>query len=154
MKQFAILVLLILLAAALALIFAGSAKSATRLGDFEATLRDFVVFRDGSTTVTGKLVAESGQWWLDQNGTLYVKTVRWQPSTEATVEELKSNSAVNEMKLWRPSSGEISLSYRHADEEVQLSLVNYEDRVPGMVYDIAIVSATSDDLKIGQFVQR
>jgi len=127
---------------------------ATRLGDFEQALRDFVVFRDGSTTVTGTLTAASGQWWIDQSGTLYVKAIRWQPSTEATVEELKTNSAQNEMRLWRPAGGEISMLYRKVDDALQLALVNYKDRVPGMVYDIAIISATDSDIKIGQFVQR
>jgi len=108
------------------------------LGDFERPLRNHVLFRDGSTTLTGSLTDSDGDVVISPDGRIVVRSVRFLPDTTATADELLSKLQDGEMVLWRPGGSQISMAVREKDQLTILRLDKYEDREPGEWYDYAL----------------
>lgn len=109
------------------------------LGDFERPLRDHVLFRDGSTTLTGTLTGTDGMSLkIPSNGRITVTGIVFNPITVATETELKDYLQNYEMCLWMPGGSPIAMVLRRGDKLEIHQLDKYEDRIPGEWYHYAI----------------
>lgn len=128
-----------------------AAYAVNTLGSDEGRFREHLLFRDGSTTVTGDLVAASGAWTLSQEGHLYLKDgIELEPDTSASVAELRAKYVTNTIVIWEPLPEVFSMVIMDPyDQVAQLETPLWEDRDSNVRYDAAIM-VSGDNIRLGR----
>jgi len=118
------------------------------LGSLEAALRDNLLFRDGSTTITGTLTSSDGaSLKINPSGTITVRSIIFTPVTTVSPSELYNSMQDKEFLFWNPGGGdEISMIIRDGSRLEKFPFVKYADADQTKPYYLAI--RWNDDLYV------